>query len=82
MSEYSDFDFVALPEVKESIVALLSNEFDAFSVKFKQADVNGYDWYSLTISELDLKESLKLVDLIHSFYPNVIFVVNYGVYYK
>ncbi len=51
--------------------------FDA--VRLKDLRVKGRFCYQLTISELDLRESLSILDALQRKF-NLVFVVEYGVY--
>lgn len=82
MSEHSRFEFQAKPENRDNIERFMRKYFDAFKISLVQTEASGYNRYSLVVHELDLKESLALIDKVQEKYKNLTFIVNYGVYYR
>jgi len=84
MSEHTCVLFSAKPEQKVAVEESLSKIFDATSIE-ESEEGNGYNteylWYSLVISELDLAESLKVLDELTLQHPWLHFIIEYGVYY-
>lgn len=79
MSYYTTVDFYMKPEDKPKFEKYLKSIWDAWSIKDKNFKNGNYNFYELTISELDLKESLPILNKLKKKF-NFLFVVTYGVY--
>lgn len=78
MSEYTVVSFELTDPNKLKVIKDFTNKlFDATSIKDLQ--VSGRFCYALCISELDLKESLEILDELKKKF-NLTFVIEYGVY--
>lgn len=78
MSDYTEVTFeLDQPSKLKEIEEYSKQLFDACYIKDLQ--VKGRFCYSLTISELDLVESLEILDALKSNF-RLTFVVEYGVY--
>lgn len=78
MSDYTEVTFeLQNPSKLKEIEEYSKRLFDACYIKDLQ--VKGRFCYSLTISELDLMESLEILDVLKSNF-RLTFVVEYGVY--
>ena len=79
MSFYTTLDFYMKPENMPNFKKYLNESWDAWSVKDKNFKRGEYNFYELTIHELDLEESLPIrIKLKKKF--DLLFVVTHGVY--
>lgn len=81
MSDYTQFTFVSTQAQRDNVGKQLGKLFDAFSIKELLHYKEDLYSYRLTISELALKDSLELINKIKSKNKNLVFFVEYGVYY-
>ena len=81
MSDYTQFMFISTQEQRQEVEEELNEMWDAFGInELFHYDGNLYA-YRLIISELALKDSLEFIDKIKKKHNNIVFVVEYGVYY-
>jgi hypothetical protein len=88
----SDYTVVSFPigalrrynrYTEESLRSFLAEEWDAWSLQVKSTPIEGtratHDYYELTISELDLGESMGILNKLKQKY-SIRFYIEYGVY--
>lgn len=84
MSEHTRVLFSAKPEQKVAVEKTLLKLFDATSIKEAEewsAYNTEYIWYRLVVSELNLGESLSILDKLILKHPWLHFIIEHGVYY-
>ena len=79
MSDYCSMTFVSKPYTKGCIDDVIGGLFDAYSIKFIRMYNDSMNEYRLTIAELNLKESIKILDAVKRRY-NIRFVIEHGEY--
>jgi hypothetical protein len=81
MSDYTQFMFISTQEQRQEVEEQLNEIWDAFGIKDLFHYAGDLYAYRLVISELALKDSLEFIDKIKKKHNNIVFVVEYGVYY-
>lgn len=80
MSDFCQMSFVASEKLQIKLKRRVRELWDACGVEHAGPYHKDLNRYNLTISELDLREALAILDILKREYGDIPFVIEYGVY--